>query len=407
MKLGYRQFLARFLTIWVVGLTLTLLLSGLRAGDRVLSQARPSSFSASTQQELRGVWLTNIDSDVLFDQNTLSLALQRLGRLNFNTVYPTVWNWGYTLYPSQVAASVFGERLDPHSGLQGRDMLAEVVEEGHQQGMAVIPWFEFGLMAPSYSKLAQRHPAWITTRRNGTRIVMEGRHPRVWLNPLRPEVQALIVDLVTEIVTNYDVDGIQFDDHFGWPVDLGYDDYTVELYQQEHGGDRPPDDAHDPGWVRWRANKMTDLMIRVFYAVKSRKPDCLIALSPNPWEFSYQNYLQDWRTWERLGFVEELIVQVYRNDLERFVSELERPEVAQAIQHIPVGVGILVGLKDRPIEIDQIRDQVETVRDRHLAGVSFFFYETLGNRDDAFQEMFPAPMSRPRVPFVRASSDRP
>jgi uncharacterized lipoprotein YddW (UPF0748 family) len=379
---------------------LTFAFSSLKAVDQAYSQPSPSSYSATNQHELRGVWLTNIDSDVLFDPDTLSKALQRLDQLNFNTVYPTVWNWGYTLYPSEVAATAFGERLDPHPGLQGRDLLAEIVEQAHQRDMAVIPWFEFGLMAPSYSILAQQHPDWITTRRNGTRIVMEGRHPRVWLNPLHPEVQALIVDLVSEIVTKYDVDGIQFDDHFGWPVELGYDDYTVQRYQQEHGGDRPPDNPRDPEWVRWRANKMTELMIRVFYAVKSRKPNCLMALSPNPWEFSYQNYLQDWRTWERLGFVEELIVQIYRNDLERFVSELERPEILQSIQHIPVGVGILVGLKDRAVEIEQIQEQVKTVRDRHFSGVSFFFYETLGDRDDAFQSMFPEAASRPRVPFV-------
>lgn len=50
--------------------------------------------------ELRSVWLTNIDSDVLFERSRLALALQRLDELNFNTVYPTVWNWGWTLYPS-------------------------------------------------------------------------------------------------------------------------------------------------------------------------------------------------------------------------------------------------------------------------------------------------------------------
>jgi len=40
--------------------------------------------------ELRGVWLTNIDSDVLFKRDRLTTALQHLQKLNFNTVYPTV-----------------------------------------------------------------------------------------------------------------------------------------------------------------------------------------------------------------------------------------------------------------------------------------------------------------------------
>ncbi|HEY9812725.1 MAG TPA: family 10 glycosylhydrolase, partial [Candidatus Sericytochromatia bacterium] len=72
--------------------------------------------------ELRGVWLTNVDSDVLFSRNKLTAAVQNLQQLNFNTVYPTVWNEGYTLYPSTVAERTFGRSLHPEPGLQGRDM---------------------------------------------------------------------------------------------------------------------------------------------------------------------------------------------------------------------------------------------------------------------------------------------
>ncbi len=142
--------------------------------------------SALPTTELRGVWLTNIDSDVLFSSDRLSNGLRRLSRLHFNSIYPTVWNWGYTLYPSATAERVIGRRVDPHSGLQQRDMLAEAVQQGHRLGMAVIPWFEFGFMAPADSELARRHPDWLTQRRDGSQVVMEGIWPRVWMNPFHP-----------------------------------------------------------------------------------------------------------------------------------------------------------------------------------------------------------------------------
>jgi len=65
----------------------------------------PAQSTNKTQEkpEIRGVWLTNIDSEVLFKPEILKDALDRLADLNFNTIYPTVWNWGYTLYPSKVA----------------------------------------------------------------------------------------------------------------------------------------------------------------------------------------------------------------------------------------------------------------------------------------------------------------
>nr|WP_042341414.1 glycoside hydrolase family 10 protein [Calothrix sp. PCC 7507] len=359
----------------------------------------------STVAELRGVWLTNIDSDVLFERDRLKNSLQRLSELNFNTVYPAVWNWGHTLYPSKVAASVTGRAIDPTPGLQGRDMLKEIVEEGHKKGLTVIPWFEFGFMAPADSLLAKNRPQWLTNRRDGSRIVKEGKDDRVWLNPFRPEVQQFIQDLIIEIVKNYDIDGIQFDDHFGLPSELGYDAYTVALYKKEHRGQSPSTDSKNPEWLRWRANKITDFMKRVFTAIKVTKKNCIVSVAPNPQRFSYDYFLADWQKWERLGIVEDLVLQIYRDDLNVFISELEYPEVKAAQRHIPVSVGILAGLKGRSIPIQQIQTQVQKVRDRRFAGVSFFFYESLWNiskekpqeRQAGLQKIFPTPTAYPNL----------
>ena len=347
--------------------------------------------------EIRGVWLTKIDSDVLLSRDRLSNAVDRMARLNFNTLYPTVWERGYTLYPSTVAERVVGRAIAPTPGLQGRDFLAELVEQSHQQGLSVIPWFEFGLKAPANSELVRRHPDWLTYRRNATRIAKGDRNNRVWLNPFHPLVQRFIVSLVAEIVTKYDVDGIQIDDHFGLPIDLGYDTFTASLYQRENRGRRPPRNPRDPAWMRWRANKITQLMTQIFKAVKTRKPNCLVTLAPNSQDYAYRTSLQDWRTWEQRGLVEEIVLQVYRDDLKTFVKELDRPEIKAAIRRVPVSVGILVGLKNRSVPIERIQQQVQAVRNRGFAGVSFFYYESLGNRDAAFQSLFPTPILRPNI----------
>jgi uncharacterized lipoprotein YddW (UPF0748 family) len=400
----------RRMTLWLVIFIITI-------GWVVLprSSAQPSK-AIAPKTELRGVWLTNIDSEVLFSHDRLKKSIRRLADLNFNTVYPTVWNWGYTLYPSQVAASAIGtsQRLypdlsntgqpDAREVLQGdRDMLKELIDLAHAKHISVIPWFEFGFMAPANSDLAKRHPDWLTQRRNGSIIVKEGQDPRVWLNPFHPDVQQLIANLMVEVVTQYNVEGIQLDDHFGLPVDLGYDPFTVKLYQQDHQGKSPPKNPRDPGWMRWRADKVTDVMAHLFKAVKAKNPYALISLSPNPADFSYQELLQDWRAWEQLGYIEELVIQVYRQDRNRFLMELERPELQRARRHIPVSIGILSGLKNREVPMNWIQQQVEWVRDHKFAGVSFFFYETLwaskteslDQRSDAIQTFFGQAVPRP------------
>lgn len=357
-----------------------------------------------TTREIRGVWLTNVDSDVLFAADKTSQAIATLATSNFNTLYPTVWNWGYTLYPSPVAQAATGLALDPTEGLQNRDVLAEIVEQGHQEGMSVIPWFEFGFMAPADSELARRHPQWLTQRPDGSTIWWEGKvHQRVWLNPLRPDVQQFMTDLIVEIVSNYDIDGIQLDDHFGYPAEFGYDDFTVQLYQQEHQGQLPPEDAQDPEWVRWRADKITAYVEQLFHAIKENNPQAIVSVSPNPQNFSLNSFLLDWYAWERKGLIEELVVQVYRDSNDSFSRELEQPEILAAKSHIPVGIGILSGLKGRPVLWNKVEQQVQLAREGQFAGIAFFFYESLWNlatespqsRQAALKQLFQQPAERP------------
>ena len=247
--------------------------------------------------ELRGVWLTNVASGVLYAPWGVNRALSQLAKLKFNTVYPVVWNRGTTFYPSSVAKQVTGRDRDLSLQILklNQDVLAQIVKQGHRQGLRVIPWFEYGFLTPTNSALAKRHPDWLTVRRNASKVSVDVNNKAtiskvvdpmlnkgVWLNPFHPEVQQFMLDLIVEVVSKYDVDGIQFDDHFGLPSDFGYDRFTVSQYQQEHQGKNPPNNYLDAQWLRWRADKLTSFMERVYKAVKAAKPNCLVTLSPNP-----------------------------------------------------------------------------------------------------------------------------
>jgi uncharacterized lipoprotein YddW (UPF0748 family) len=82
--------------------------------------------------------------------------------------------------------------------------------------------------------------------------------------------------------------------------------------------------------------------------------------------------------------------------LATFINELNQPALKLASQHIPVGIGILTGVKPKPVPMKQIQAQIEAVRKQGLAGVSFFFYETLWkltneseiSRKNGFKQVF-------------------
>ena len=351
------------------------------------------------RQEIRGVWITNNDFNTLRDRAKVQSAMTQLRELNFNTIYPVVWNSGYVMYPSPVAKRA-GIQPFVFRGTDGHDILQDLITQAHRRGLLAIPWFEFGFMAPPTSELALDYPQWLTQKQDGGQTSISAAGEVVWLNPFHPEVQKFIMDLVVETVTQYDVDGIQFDDHTSLPHEFGYDPYTIGLYTEETKN-RPPSNPNDPGWIRWRADKITDFMVRLHQAVKARKPNAIFSVSPNYYDFAYKLQLQDWLAWMRRNIVDELIVQIYRPDLQSFVSNITRQEIQEAQQVIPTGIGVMTGLRNRPVSIEQIQAQVRAAQARGL-GVTFFYYETLwdsapepaSKRIAGFKSLFPTPAFR-------------
>lgn len=346
-------------------------------------------------QPLRGVWFTLNDMGTLRDRPKLEQAVRLLGQLGFTTLYPVVWNGGYAYYSGTVTQQ---RQLQTFSlrGLQGQDPLAELITLARAQGMQVMPWFEFGFMAPPTSELALRHPQWLTQKRDGSTTSMSAAGEVVWLNPFRPEVQQLLIDLALEVVTLYDVEGVQLDDHFSLPHTFGYDAFTRALYQRETG--RPvPANPEDGAWVRWRADKLTAFLRRLRGALRARKPGLLISLSPNYADFAYKLQLQDWRGWVKAGLVDEVVVQLYRPDLASFSAELNRPEFQKTT--VPMAVALMAGQRQRPTDLSLLRAKVEAARQRGL-GVAFFHYAPLWEatadpvgRWQGLQELLGPPLS--------------
>ncbi|MFR0836000.1 MAG: family 10 glycosylhydrolase [Barnesiella sp.] len=69
------------------------------------------------------------------------------------------------------------------------------------------------------------------------------------LNPGKPEVRNRITDIVSEIVRNYDVDGIVFDDYF-------YMEGTTDAMDQDLFEANNPDNLERGDWRRQNVNKM-------------------------------------------------------------------------------------------------------------------------------------------------------
>ncbi|MBW4559769.1 MAG: family 10 glycosylhydrolase [Mojavia pulchra JT2-VF2] len=337
--------------------------------------------------ETRGVWLTTTDSKVLRSKQRIASAMDFLAEAGFNVVFPVVWNKGVTLYPSQTMQRNFGVEIDPN--FVGRNPLAEVVSEARRVGLKVIPWFEYGFVS-SYNlnggMLLQKKPEWAARDRSGKLLKKNGFE---WLNAFDLQVQEFLLNLVLEVVNNYDVDGIQGDDRLpAFPCEGGYDEATIARYHQQFD-QHPPQNPQDRQWLQWRADTLTNFLARLYQEVKAVNPNLLVSMSPNIYDWGFKEYLQDSPTWLNRGLVDMIHPQIYRRDFLSYQSIVNRLVTEQFTDATlsKLAPGILMKLGSYFISPEYLAQAIECNRKRGINGEVFFFYEGLRENNDALAKV--------------------
>lgn len=350
-------------------------------------QRREFQFIEMAIIETRGIWLTTTDSKVLRSKQRIAEAMDLLAETGFNVVFPVVWNKAVTLYPSQTMQQTFGVEIDPMS--VGRDPLEEVVVEARRVGLKVIPWFEYGF-ASSYNLnggiLLQKKPEWAARDCKGNLLNKNGFD---WLNALNPQVQEFLLNLVLEVVKNYDVDGIQGDDRFpAFPCEGGYDQVTVARYHQQFNHN-PPQNPKDRQWLQWRADILTELLARLYREVKAVNPNLLVAIAPNIHDWAFREYLQDSPAWLKRGIVDMIQPQIYRRDFRSYqaiADKLVNQQFTDAT--LPkLAPGILMKLGSYCISPEYLVQAIEYNRQLGIQGEVFFFYEGLRENNNTLAKV--------------------
>ncbi len=335
--------------------------------------------------EIRGIWIANRPhSQVLESQNNIVEAMDFLQSYGFNIIFPVVWNRGYTLYPSQVMNRYKLPVIDPYYEQQQRNPLSEIITAAHQRQIKVIPWLEYGFAAShllSGGHILKKYPHWQAIDKDGAKV----RHGGLtWMNAFQSQVQQFMLEIITEIVSNYSVDGIQGCDRLpALPVTAGYDSDTIRQYQSVFGK-LPPQNHHDKQWIQWRADLLTDFLAKMYQEVKAIKPQALVSLSPAVYPFCLNNLLQDAKAWVEKGLCDLIHPQIYRPSFSGYnqeVKQLIKTFDRNSLSKFAPGITFTANGKD--VTTKDLIKCIKTNRDRHLSGQVFFHYEGLRKNNDA------------------------
>ncbi len=228
--------------------------------------------------ELRSTFLTtvwNIDWPKSATRNQPDLQKAELQRMfdvyketNMNAVFFQVRTECDALYHSsyepwsRFLTSAQGD--DP-----GYDPLAFALEEAHKRGLELHVWLNpYRINASTEdvgdyyhsTHIYKEHPEWAIEYESGKKI----------LNPGRPEVMAYIASVVEDLISNYPVDGVHFDDYFysydGTPSNLDATEY------EQYGNGMTLGD--------WRRDNVNQMIDTVYNIIQSVNPNIRFGVSP-------------------------------------------------------------------------------------------------------------------------------
>jgi uncharacterized lipoprotein YddW (UPF0748 family)/N-acetylmuramoyl-L-alanine amidase len=294
-------------------------------------KARLLSGLINPDKEVRGVWIASV-SNINFPSKKGLSGAQLKAELddiiatcvaaNLNAIYFQVRPNSDALYKSSIFPTSEWLTGVQGSGLQDNfDPLEYLVAAAHEKGIAVHAWINplrvtvGSASAPQHdvtkfasNNPARLHPEWTVAYADG----------KLYYNPGIPEVWKLVADGITEIVKNYDVDGVVFDDYF-YPYPVAGAEFDDEKQFKEYG-------AGYGSIEDWRRDNINKLVKASYDAVKAVNANVQFGIAPGGiWQNddgknggsatkgfeTYKSLYADTLAWVKGGYVDYIAPQIY------------------------------------------------------------------------------------------------
>ncbi|MEO1010300.1 MAG: family 10 glycosylhydrolase [Bacteroidota bacterium] len=277
------------------------------------------------KREFRGFWVAtvvNIDwpkkgTDPIEKQKRDYLNILKFYKdLNFNAAIVQLRTAGDAFYDSNYAPwSRFLTGTEGQSPDMEEDILAWMIAQTHKQGMEFHAWLnpyratfdlKTDVLSPTHDYFL--HPEW---------MVKYGK--KYYYDPGLPQVQERLVSLMEELVQNYEMDAVHFDDYF-YPYKIKGEVFKDSLSYANHS--LPGQSLAD-----WRRSNVDSLVRKSHRMIKAAKPWVQFGVSPfGVWrnqsadprgsdtqagQTNYDDLYANPILWMEKGWLDYIVPQVY------------------------------------------------------------------------------------------------
>ncbi len=333
-------------SVWVVLGTYPFDAGGL-GRVRLTSQAEPGKTIVADAVRFRPVTATNgsfravwADAFHVGYKSTSQIddMVARAVQGNYNAIIPEILAYQDTTGGGHGAywnSAIVPQATDDTPGLDPLDYLCQVA---HANGVQVHPWLvAFRVSSswpPSGNAFLAAHPEYIMVPQaamGGGPATVDSRYT---LDPGSPDVQEYLVSIVRELVTNYPIDGINWDyirytsTDAGYPADTSYTQSSLARFQQITGFVGTPA-TNNAAWSDFRRRTISELIRRCraeIAAIKTNPSQPVIQTAdligfgspPSGCTFtstSAYSLHQNWLEWMQNGWLDAAVPMNYKQEL--------------------------------------------------------------------------------------------
>ncbi|MGD1897598.1 MAG: glycoside hydrolase family 10 protein [Phormidesmis sp.] len=346
-----------------------------------------------SRSEVRSIWL---DRETIVNARSpegLAQIFERFRAAGINTVFVETVNAGYPIYPSEVAP-------EQNPLIRGWDPLQAAIDLGKVYDIEVHAWvwlFAVGNRAhnrivgqpESYpGPVLSAHPDWAGLDNRGN-LTIPGK-PKFFMDPANPDVRQYLFELLDEIATNYDVDGIQFD-YVRYPFQdalnnrtFGYGTAAREQFYELTGVDPVTIPSRNGGdqrlarlwsqWTAFRSNQISSFVAEASQRLR-RHRDLTISAAVFADDTYYRHHAlqQNWEDWAEQGLVDWIVLMSYASSTHEF-SELIQPWVLESSFY---ATRIIPGIRLLNLPTSEARRQIDLLRNLPVGGYALFAADNL------------------------------
>ena len=395
--------------------------------------AQAQKIEVYPKTEFRGVWIatvvnidwpkTNTDSVVKQKADYIEI-LNTYKALNYNAVIVQIRSVGDAFYPTKLAP--WSRYLTGKEGQEPKpyyDTLAWMISEAHERGFEFHAWLnpyratfdtQTETLSPTHDYF--KHPNWMIK-------YGEAGKEKFYYNPGLPEVQTHLLKIVDEVVKNYDIDAIHFDDYF-YPYRVKGKEFNDSDSFKKYGKGLTIED--------WRRSNVNTFVQSVYNTIKNTKPWVQFGISPfGVWrnksvdpkgsdtqagQTNYDDLYADPLAWMEGKYVDYILPQLYWSIDHKTASYAK---LLKWWSENTLNTNLYIGNSSYKINADsdkkwnnpiEIPNQVDLCRSyKNVQGNAYFSARSLLNKNKEvtqllLEKQYKYPALPPTVPYAKKNN---